>query len=41
MAICDIALRPILRSTAGPTTKGPIPTFSSLNLMAANFVAIQ
>ena len=26
-------------STAGPTTKGPIPTANSLSLIDANFVA--
>ena len=39
--ICDRELNPILRSITGPTTKGPIPILSSLNLISACFVAKQ
>ena len=39
MVICVKADLPTLRSTAGPTTKGPMPTANSLNLTAAPVTA--
>ena len=41
MARSDMPAKPSLRATAGPTTKGPMPTANSDNFTAACLVAKQ
>jgi len=40
MASCENADVPIFLSIAGPTTKGPMPSESSLNFISVLFIAI-